>query len=130
MTQTAVFNKMFGFPESILNIFCPIHGKDRGQLFVCKFFRQIDRFHLTDEEPGSFRDGYTGQISDLCGTLPDNFRIQESIDDDRFADFFCLLRVEEIASAGGKLLFHCIVYLFQYDNRLFGSTDHSVVKGF
>ena len=128
MTVTAVGNKAFRLTERVFKISRFVHCKYGRKFFVRKFFGKFNAFNFTDKNFCSLGNLNAGKFCNPCGALSHNFCIKGAVDDDCFSYFFRLRGVKEIASPACELGFYRVIYAFEDDNRLLGSTNHTVIK--
>ena len=62
--------------------------------------------------------------------MPNNFRVQRPVNQNCFANLFSFLWIQHIATAGFKLFFRLVINLIQYNYRLLGSANHTIIKSF
>ena len=129
MAITTVRNQLLGFIQCILKILGSVHGKDRRQLFMSKFFRKLHTLHFADQDLGSLGNCDSCQSGNLWGGLTNDLGVQCAVNDDGLAYLLRFLRVQEVAATVCKLCLDSIVDSLQNNNRLLGSADHTVVKG-
>ena len=89
----AVGDEVFCFIESIVQILCLIHGKNRRKLFVCEFFGNIDRFDFADQNLGSFGNGDTGKSGNGDRLLTDDLGVERTVDENGLSDLFDFIRL-------------------------------------
>jgi len=77
---TTVGNQLFGLADCIFKIFCAVHRQQRGKLFVCEFFRNIDAFHFAEQNLGAFRNGEASQSGNFIRILTDDLRVDRAVD--------------------------------------------------
>ena len=114
----AVAYELFCFIKGFLKAVCAVHGKDRGELFMCKFLRDVDGCDLTDQDLCCLRDFHACQGSDLIRALSDDLGIQRAVDDNRLPDLLDLFRSKEIASAVRELSLYFVIDIVQDSDGL------------
>ena len=130
MSVSAVSYELFCFCNCFIKCFCFVHGKYRRQFLMRKFFTDVYRFYFTDQDLGFCRNFYTCHLSDRSCFLSNDLCIQCAVDQNCFSYFFDFVFLKEIASSVLELFFYCFIYTFQNCYRLFGCTDHTIVKCF
>ena len=130
MTVAAVRDKLLRLAERVQDVLCAVHSKNRAQLFVSEFLTEINGFHLADQNLSAGRNLYARQLGDFRSLLSYDFRVESAVDNDGFANLIQFVVLQEITAARRKLLFYGIVNAVEYDSRLLGGADHTVVKGF
>ena len=130
MSVSAVSYQLFSLCKSLVKVFCLIHGKYRRKLFVSKFFADVHRLNLANKDLCFSRNSHTGHFCDCCCFLTYDLRIQRAVNNNCFSYLVKLILFQEVAASVNKLFFYCLIYAFQYSNRLLGSADHTIVKGF
>ena len=130
MAEASVLNKSFCFVESLVEVLRFIHSKYRAEFFMSKLFAELYALNLANEDLSAFGYGYTGKFCNFCGRLTNYFSIKGAVDDDCLTNFFGLSRIQEVTTTGSKLSLNSVINAFKHDNRLLGSTNHSVIKGF
>ena len=129
MSVTAVGDQVFGLVKRVIYIFRPVHCQNGGEFFVCKFFGYIDAFDFPDKDFCPFGNLHARKLGDPARFLSHDLCIESAVDDYRFSDFFSLFSVKEVTASLREFFFDRIVNLVENYHRLFGSADHSVVKG-
>ena len=66
--------------------------------------------------------------NDCNGLLTNDFSIECAVDDDSLSNLFGFFIVKEVAATCLEFLFNLVVNLLFNDNRLLGSTNHTVIK--
>ena len=129
VTVATVGNQPLCFAECVFDIPGPVHCQHGAQLLMREFFRQLHRFNFSNEHLGSFRHSDTGQCCDFAGALADDFRVQCAVGQDRMAHLVQVSAFQEPAAPGGKFGPDRFIDTVQHDYALFGSADHTVIKG-
>ena len=129
MAVAAVGDEPLGLVQGIRKIRSPVHGQDRGELFVGKSFGQLDTFHFTDQDLCSLRNLHTGKLGDGVGGLADNLGVQRAVNENGIADLIGFFGVQNIAAAICELGLGGFVDAVQQDDGLLGGADHAVVEG-
>ena len=129
VTVTAVGDQVLCLCHSVLKGLCVVHGKNGRKLFMCKLLGQLYALYFADQDLGVFGSVHTGKLCDVVSRLTDDLCVQCAVDQDGLSDLLGLLGVQEVATSVGKFFLYLVVYLIQYDHRLLGCADHTVVKG-
>ena len=130
VTVAAVLDQGVGLIQSIRKILCPVHGKNRGELFVGEGLAQVGGGNFTDENFGTLRYLHPCQGSNGVGGLADDFGVQGAVDKNGGADFVGFLFIQNVAAPVDKLGLDLVINAAQYHHALLRGADHTVVKGF
>ena len=94
-----------------------------------KFFAQLHRVYLADQDLAPLRYRDSGQRRDGRRRLSDDLCVQRAVDQDRFADLVQLVSFQEVAASCRELAPHGVIDLRMDDHGLLRGTDHAVVEG-
>ena len=128
MSVSAVRNKLFGFAYRIFEIRRLIHRKNGRKFLVRKFFFETYACHFSDKNLCRLGNFYTGKLGYSVRALSDYLCVQCAVDYNRASDLIKLFGIKDITSSFLKFFFDLIINFFEYDNRLFARTDHTVVE--
>ena len=123
-------NQIARHKDSLFKIFGFVHSQNRRQFFIRKFFFFADFFNFADKNLRFLRNFNTGHFGNLISRLSDDFRVQFAVNNNRLGDLFFFLFVQDISTAILQLFFNGVINVFVNDNRLLGSANHAIVKGF
>src|SRR5512133_201642 len=130
MPYTAQFNKRNRFLNSSFERISFIHCKCRRQFLVGKWFIMPDHIYFTNKNLCFLGNGYPRETRNFYSRLSYDFRIQRTIDNKYLSDSFFFLFIQEICTAGNKLILYIIIYFTMRDNRLLRCTYYSIIKCF
>ncbi len=97
---------------------------------MCELFGKLYACDFANQNFCRFGYGYARKLCNFVCRLTDDFRIQCAVDNNGLSDLFEFVFFQEITAACSKFLFDRLINLVEHDNRLLGSTNHTVVKGF
>ena len=130
MTDTAHSNQFLCFFYRVFEIFSTVHCQSRGQFFMCERFAFINNGHFTDQNLGVFWYREACQFSNFIGRLTNDSRVQRTVFQDNVLNSFQLFTLQQIAAVGCETFTYCVINRVNNNNRLFRSTDYTVVEGF
>ena len=90
VTDTAVTNESVSLVERIVKVLSLVHCKNRGELFVCELFADVNACNLADEDLcvlGSFN---SCKLCDPVSRLTNDLCVERAVDYDGFSDLFGL----------------------------------------
>ena len=128
VSVTAIFYQTFCFGKRFVKVFCTVHSQNWRKFFMCKFFGDINRLYLTDQNLGLFWNVYACHLCDgVCG-LTNNLCVERAVNQDGVTNLVNFVTFEEIASSIFKFFSYCVIDIANNGYRLLGSADHTVIE--
>ena len=130
VADTTHRNQFLCFLYCVFEIFGAVHRQSRGQFFVSKWFAFVDNFNFTNQNFGGCRNSEACQFSDFIRWLTYDSRVQRAIFQNDILNRFQLFALQQVAAVAGETFANSIINGINNNNRLFRSTDNTVVEGF
>ena len=130
MSGTAEHDQRLGLGCRFVEVFCLVHSQNRRKLFGRERFFRSDFADFGNQHFSIGRNLNAGHLGNGGRPLSDDVGVDVSVFEQHFAEGFLFLFVKKISAAGNELFFDGVVNVLNDDNRLFGSANHAVVKGF
>ena len=130
MSGTGKQNQLLGNIGCFFKIFGFIQAQNRRELFRGERFVMADFRSFADQGFGFDRNFNSGHFGNFICRLSDNAGIQFTVNKDDFGEFFFLFGRQQISSAIFQFFTNVVINVFDADNRLLGSANHTVVKSF
>ena len=129
MSVTAVRNKMFSLVECVMDILCAVHREYRREFLVSELLAYINALNFADEDLCAFRNVNSGECRYGVSLLTDDLCVERTVDDNCVTNLVRFGGREEVAASFRELGLYLVIYLVEYDDRLLGRADHTVIEG-
>ncbi len=102
MAEPAVCDEPLRLGERVREVRRTVHREHRREFFVRKFLRGVHARHFADQNLGVLGNLESRRLGDRYRLLTHDFRVQRTVDENRFARFLELFVIEEVAAGFGK----------------------------
>ena len=93
MTVTAVSDEPFSLVKRIVNVFCLVHSKYGGELFVSELFRKFNALNFTDKNLCALGNLNACESGDCNRLLTNYLSVKRTVDYDGLTNLLGLLGI-------------------------------------